>query len=58
MYLGITSWRFKKIHFRSALLQTARGDERDSPAGSMAPGANSRHSLPGRQRVAQLLLPG
>lgn len=35
MYLGIINRRFKKIHFQSVLLQTAR-EERGSPAGSIA----------------------
>ena len=52
MYLGITNWRFKKIHFESVILQTAR-EERGSPAGSIAQDANSKHSLPGQERVAQ-----
>jgi len=47
MYLGITNWRFKKSHFQSALLLTAR-EERDSPQD-----ANHKHSLPGWEQVAQ-----
>lgn len=53
MCLGITNWRFKKIHFQSALLQTVRGEEQDSPAGSIVWDVNSKHSLPGQERVAQ-----
>lgn len=53
MYLGITSWRFQKIHFQGALLQAERGEERDSPAGSTAQDASGKRSLPGQERVAQ-----